>query len=155
MSTILALLRHGRASGQGADAALLPEGAEYVGALGRHLAAEGWRPLAAFTSPLQRARESARIVLAETAPGLVATTLPDLHPECEPDAALGALRGQPLPAGRVLVVGHMPLLARLADRLSGEIEEFRPGTLVEIELEPALDSGRMLRRIGPEELGIS
>ncbi|HTR97534.1 MAG TPA: phosphoglycerate mutase family protein [Candidatus Acidoferrales bacterium] len=153
MPTIVSLLRHGRAAGQGAEAPLLPEGAEYVGALGKLLAAEGWRPAAAFSSPLTRAGETARIVLAATAPGLVCTTLAELLPEADPAAALDALLARGLPEGRTLVVAHMPLLARLADQIAGELLEFYPGTLAELELGEGGGPGTLVRRIGPEEMG--
>jgi phosphohistidine phosphatase SixA len=149
MRTILCLMRHGRATGQGPDAEQLPEGAAYVAALGRRLAAEGWRPQSAYTSPYLRARETARVLLAEVAPGLAPTLLEELTPETPPKEALAALVAAGLPAGRTLVVAHLPLLGLLCDELTGDDPGFHPGTLVEIELAEDGRSGRILRTLGP------
>ncbi len=149
MSAILCLLRHGRATGQGPDAELLPEGAAYVAALGRRLAGEGWRPQSVYASPYLRARETARIVLAEIAPGVTPALLEELTPETPPKEALAALLASGLPPGRTLVVAHLPLLGLLCDELTGDDPGFHPGTLVEIELTEGARSGRILRTLGP------
>ena len=152
MIITLGLVRHGRASGQGPDSDLLPEGAAYVMTLGRRLARDGWRPTAAFTSPYLRARETARIVLGELASDLAPRVLPELTPDQEPDRALSALLAHGLDAGRALVVGHMPLLGRLADELTDEPVDFYPGTFAEIQLDAAMRRGRLVRAIGPDQL---
>ncbi|HEV2105707.1 MAG TPA: histidine phosphatase family protein [Candidatus Eisenbacteria bacterium] len=148
--TTLALLRHGRATGQGPDAPLTPEGETQVRRLAAHLAREGWRPAAAFTSPYRRARATAELVLAAVAPGLAPRTLAELTPESEPGDALAALRRAGLPAGAVLVVAHLPLLGRLAQHLAGGDAEFGPGTLAEFELAEA--GARLMRRIAAADL---
>ena len=152
MSLTLALLRHGRASGQGPEAGLLPEGAAYVATLGRRLAREGFSPVAAFGSPYVRAQETARIVLGELASDLVIRRLPELMPDEDVGRALDALLALAPPAGCVLVVSHMPLLGRLTRELTGETPEFHPGTLVEIGLEATRRRGSVTRRIGPGDL---
>lgn len=151
MGTTLCLLRHGRATGQGQNAELLPEGEAQVAALGRRLAREGLPPALAFSSPYLRAAETARIVLAEAAPGVKAKTLSALVPEWDPDDTIWTLREIGLPAVRVLVVAHLPLLALVAQKLAREIVAFSPGTMAEIEMDEDWSRGRLLRVIEPEE----
>lgn len=148
--TTLCLLRHGRALGQGPDAALLHEGEQYVARLGRRLAGEGFAPARAFCSPYARARETARIMLAEVAPGMTATPMNELTPDWDPEDALFTLASHGLPAGRVLVVGHLPLLGMLVQKLAEETVSFSPGTLVELEVDPACARGRVTRVVGPD-----
>jgi len=153
MATTLCLLRHGRSFGSGPEAALVHEGEQYVIRLGRRLAREGFAPARAFCSPYLRARETARLVLAEVAPGLTATALHALTPEWDPDDALHTLASQQLPAGPVLVVGHMPLLGLLVQKLTEEVVTFAPGTLVELETDRECEQGRVLRVLGPDANG--
>jgi phosphohistidine phosphatase len=148
---VLALLRHGLASGQGPDAALLPEGAVELRRLGDMLNGEGWRPAAVTTSPYRRARESALVLATMLAPGVEPHVLPALRPEEEPAEALAAvLRAAPL-ASPILIVSHLPLVGRLAHELVGEDIGFSPGTLVEI-IRDGDGGSRLLRRIGPRDL---
>lgn len=153
MGTTLCLLRHGRAFGQGPDAALLPEGAAYVRALGRRLAGEGFAPAGAYSSPYLRARDTAFIVLSEVAPGMKAGTLHELKPDHDHEHTVEVLRALELPAGRVLVVAHLPLLGLLVQALADEVVGFSPGTFVEIEMDDAWDRGRVTRIIGPNGAG--
>lgn len=153
MSLTLSLLRHGRATGQGPDAPLMPEGEAYVRALGRRLAAEGFAPAAAFSSPYRRARDTAAIVLSEVAPGTTARHLGELTPEHDPQDTLTVLRALGLPAGRVLLVAHLPLLGLLVQALTDEVESFSPGTLIEIETDASLAPGRVARVVGPPGAG--
>lgn len=149
MGTTLCLLRHGLASGQGPDAPLLPRGEAHVAALGRRLAREGLAPARAYCSPYLRARETARILLAGAAPQLRAEALPELVPEWDPEDTIATLAGLGLPAARVLVVAHLPLLARVAQRLAGAAVAFSPGTLAEIAVDGTWSGGRVERIIGP------
>lgn len=153
MGITLCLLRHGRAFGQGPDAALLPEGEQYVAGLGRRLAAAGFAPARAYSSPYRRARETARLVLAEVAPGMSAQPLTELQPDHDPGHTLAVLRALELPAARVLLVAHLPLLGLLVQQLTREIVAFSPGTLVEVEIDDAWDEGRVTRVVGTEGAG--
>lgn len=151
--TTLCLLRHGRALGQGPDAALVHEGEQYVIRLGQRLAREGFAPRRAYCSPYLRARETARLLLAEVAPGLAATPLSALTPEREPEETRAALASLDLPPGRVLVVAHLPLLGLLVQHLADEVVTFMPGTLVEIEVDRDCDHGSVTRILDPDVPG--
>ncbi|MBK7369718.1 MAG: histidine phosphatase family protein [Candidatus Eisenbacteria bacterium] len=145
MSTMLWLMRHGRATGQGSDAELLPEGADYVRALGRKLRGEGLRPVAAFSSTFLRARDTADIVMSELSERPDVTRLRELTPDFEPEEAWQAVLDQPLPEGDVLVVSHLPLVGLLCGGLTGDDPGFSPGTLVQIELHESKRKGRLVR----------
>lgn len=152
MTVRIALLRHGRATGQSPDAELMPEGAAYLERLAARLARDGWRPAAACASPYRRARESARIVLARLAPGSAAAEARALIPEANPDAAVDDLLARATESEPLLAVSHLPLVARVAFALSGDDVEFLPGSFAEFEVDPATREGRLVRRLGPEEL---
>lgn len=151
MSTLLCLLRHGLASGQGPSAPLRPEGEADVAALGRRLAREGFAPAAAYASPYLRARDTANILLGELGSSVQLVLVRELTPDVEPGDALDALEARGLPGGPVLVVTHLPLVARLAVGLTDEPVDFRPGTYAEIELDARSRRGVLRRRIGPED----
>jgi phosphohistidine phosphatase len=151
MIRVLALLRHGLASGQGPQAALLPEGAAELRRLAALLASEDWRPAAVATSPYRRARESAEVMVSALAPAAEIFVLRELRPDEEPEAALDAVLGVAPLASPILVVSHLPLVARLAHELVGEDLSFSPGTFVEIVREGAMPA-RLVRRIGPRDL---
>jgi phosphohistidine phosphatase len=146
MGTTLSLLRHGRATGHGPDAALMPEGLAHVTAVGRRLAAEGFAPARAYCSPYRRAVETAQAVLLQVAPQVSAEQLQELTPDHDPEDTLAMLATLELPAGRVLLVAHQPLLGLLVQRLTNDVVlNFSPGTLVEIETDAALAKGRVAR----------
>lgn len=151
MIRVLALLRHGLASGQGPNAALVPDGAVELRRLGAMLESEGWRPEAVATSPYRRARESALILATMLAPGVETHVIKELRPDEDPAEALAAvLRAAPL-ASPLLIVSHLPLVGRIAHELLGEDLAFSPGTFVEIVREGE-GAARLLRRIGPRDL---
>ena len=151
MLRILALMRHALATGQGPDAALLPEGVDYVRRLAARLEVEGWRPAAIVTSPYLRARQSAMVLASELRVAVETHVLSDLVPESEPEDALAAILERVPRATPVLVVTHLPLVGRLLQELTGDDDGFTPGTFVEVARDDGGDA-RMLRRIGPREL---
>ena len=151
MLRILALMRHGLSTGQGPDAALLPEGEAYLRRLAARLDREGWKPAAIVTSPYRRARQSASVLASGLGVEVETHVLPGLVPEGEPDEALAAILEAVPMATPVLIVSHLPLVGRLAHELTGEDELFAPGTFVEIVREGD-GSARLLRRIGPRDL---
>lgn len=129
----------------------MPEGAEQLRRLAAVLVAEGWRPAAVATSPYRRAMESAEIMVSALAPGTETYVLRELRPDVEPEDAFDAMLGVAPLASPLLVVSHLPLVARLAHDLVGEDLGFSPGTLVEIARE-GTSPPRLLRRIGPRDL---
>ena len=151
MIRILALLRHGLSTGQGPHAALLPDGAKELRRLAALLDSEDWRPAAVATSPYRRARESAEVMVSALAPQAEIFVLRELRPDVDPEEALDAVLGVAPLASPVLVVSHLPLVARLTHELVGQELQFSPGTFVEIAREGAAPP-RLLRRIGPRDL---
>jgi len=151
MARTLALLRHGRAAGQGPDAVLTPQGAQQLEKVAAVLKAEGWRPAAVFVSPYSRALESARVFAAEL--GLVkpAAVLHELLPESEPIDALAAIDAVAPGHASILIVSHMPLVARIALELTEEDVAFTPATFVEIA-DRGNGAAQLVRRLSPEEL---
>jgi phosphohistidine phosphatase len=140
------LLRHGEAvaASPGGDAArpLSARGERTVTDLGEELAARGFRPARVYASPLLRARDTARLLLARVAPALTAETLSELAPDVAPQELVAALRAHGALAGDVLLVGHQPLLGMLAALLvGGEEPGFTPATLVGIAFRDGLVPG--------------
>jgi phosphohistidine phosphatase SixA len=157
---VLDLLRHGEAladaGGGDASRRLSPAGERALERLAAHLAGQGWRPTRAFTSPLVRARESARIVLARTEPGLQAEVMQALRPDGEPAEVANALAEQGAIEGHVLLIGHQPLLGELGRHLAGgRAPALAPGDLVRIEFTGAFGrgTGTALWKLDPEECG--
>ena len=151
MLRVLALLRHGLASGQDADAPLQPEGEAYLRRLGAKLESEGWQPDAILASPLLRAQDTAAIVANAVGAEAPRQSLRTLLPETDPEAALAAILAAAPLANRILVVAHMPLLGRMTQELIGDDPGFSPGTLVEIAREGD-GVARLLRRVGPRDV---
>ena len=105
-----------------------------------------------FASPLRRAQDTARLLLARVAPGLTFETLPELDPDGDPGAVVPALRARDALRGDLLMVGHQPLLGMLAGHLIHDTEpRFTPGTLVAIVFdgEPRAGAGRIVETRRP------
>ena len=151
MPRTLALLRHGRAAGQGPDAPLTVQGIEQLQKLAAVLAAEGWRPEVILASPLLRAKESARTLAAGTGVTRPAVVLRELIPDSEPLDALQAIDAAAPGSKLVLVVSHLPLVGRIAHELTGEEVAFTPATLAEIA-DQGDGTARRVRRLSAEEL---
>jgi len=152
MVRALALLRHGLASGQGPDAALVPQGTRQIERLASALRAEGWRPDLVLSSPYARALESARTLaggVGYEAPPLV---LHELLPESEPLDALQAIDAAAPGVASILVVSHLPLVGRLTFELTHQEVPFSPGTFVELRHDSD-GLARLVRRIAPLERG--
>jgi phosphohistidine phosphatase SixA len=147
MNTRLCLIRHGRASGQGPEAHLLPEGEAYVASLGRRLAREGFAPVAAYCSPYKRAVDTARLLLGELGCSVKLVQTRRLVPEGGPADALEALTALGLPEGPVLVVTHLPLVGLLLEGLTEKHVDFTPGTFAEVEMTPDHLGGVLTRVI--------
>lgn len=146
MPLVLDLLRHGDSlpAAEGGDAArrLSPRGERDLERLGRHLLGLGWRPRHAFTSPLVRAGDSARIVLGLAAPDLTPEVMRALAPESAPDEVLAALAEVGRVDGHLLLVGHQPLLGQLVQWLTvREAPGLAPGDLIRVEFADRLAPG--------------
>ncbi|TMQ64571.1 MAG: hypothetical protein E6K78_08925 [Candidatus Eisenbacteria bacterium] len=116
-------------AGSAGDAArpLSPAGRRAVEELAQFLAGTDWQPDRAFASPLARAQESARILLL---------------PVYEPAAVLAALAERGVRDGQVLLVGHQPLLARLAALLEARQERaLAPAGLIRLAFTTELGPG--------------
>jgi phosphohistidine phosphatase len=128
----LVIVRHAEAASGEPDELrpLTPEGREAARALGQRLADEGLNPDAVLTSPLLRARETAR-ELARPA-GLE----PEPDERLAPGATADAVRSAAEERGEtVIVVGHQPDCSRIAAALAGgEEPAFPPGGMLAIEL---------------------
>ena len=151
MGLRIGLLRHGLASGQESTAPLLGAGREAIHRLAGRLAREGFRPVAAFSSPHLRARDTARLLLDRTAPHLDPVHLTELTPDADPREAWQTLASLRPATGDLLVVSHLPLIARLAREITGGTWTFSPGTWLEIAIDDAALRGTVTRRLAPED----
>lgn len=155
MALVLDLLRHGEAEPStpaGDDGRrLTPAGRAAIAALARRLLRVDWRPDRAFASPLLRAVETASLVLVDV-PGVTAVSLPALESALDPRELFDALIDEGATDGRILLVGHQPLLGRAAAELSGEADvPLSPGTLVTLDAPRGFTPGtaRIVRSIRP------
>jgi phosphohistidine phosphatase SixA len=155
---VLDLLRHGEAlpAAAGGDAArpLSPRGIATLERLARHLAELHWRPDLAFSSPLERALETTRIILPLD-PGIEVRALDELEPDGEPEGVVEALIAAGVSEGHVLLVGHQPLLGDLTGWLSGgPAHPFAPGAWVRLEFHDGLEPGgaSIGLRLRPDEI---
>jgi len=151
MLRTLALLRHGRAAGQGPDAQLTAEGVQQLQKIATVLRAEHWRADVLLVSPLARAQASARTFAADLGLSLAPLVLQALSPDTEPAEALEAIDAAAPGRASILVVSHLPLVARIANELTGEEVAFTPATFVEI-VHDGDEGARLVRRLSPDEL---
>jgi phosphohistidine phosphatase len=135
-------MRHGPAedhapSGRDADRPLSASGIEVVERAARMLAADRPGPLGrVVTSPLLRARQTARIV-ARIA-GRFAPAVDDITELVREVHAAGI---------EALLVGHNPTVEAFAANLEGGVSGFRTATIVEVAEGP--EGFRALRRFDP------
>jgi phosphohistidine phosphatase len=128
----LVIVRHAEAASGEPDELrpLTAEGREAARALGEQLAREGVRPDAVLTSPLLRARETAREVARQA--GLEPEPDERLAPGATAESVHAAVqeRGE-----TVVVVAHQPDCSRIAAAFTGGVEPpFAPGAMVAIDL---------------------
>lgn len=107
----------------------------------------------AYCSPLRRARETAAIICREAGAPPPPEALACLEPDAEPSDVLDALSDLGVTRGRVLLVGHQPLLGRLVGHLTGRERGLSPGTLLRIECPMGAGQGvcRLTSALEPEE----
>jgi phosphohistidine phosphatase SixA len=125
----LILVRHAKAASGEPDELrpLTPEGREAAAALGAELSA--LLPDAVLSSPLLRARETARPIAEAAGVEL------ELDPRLSPGASLPDLHAAVAGRGEtVVVVGHQPDLSTVVYELTGADVPFRPGAFAEVTL---------------------
>jgi len=133
------LVRHGAAAPGSDDRLrpLTPAGRIEVESTARVLLTQGVEVAEIRHSGLTRARETAEILSARLTPpqGIRATT--GLAPEDDPDVAAAELE---LTTSPLMLVGHLPHLARLATALVGDAAveriHFAPATAVALRRRP-------------------
>jgi len=153
---LIDILRHGQAapSSPAGDRGrpLTEDGRAELRTIADRLIAAGTTPALAFTSPLLRARQSAKIVLDafHTKPPL--QQLESLDPDATVESLLFELSSRDALSGHILLVGHMPMLGSLCTRLTGETLDFSPATLVRVSVAGAqlAGGGRVLFTLRPE-----
>lgn len=152
------LMRHGsnHPKSQDPEEGLTQAGREQARRAGRALAALGVGVDRVIASPKTRARQTA--ALAAEALGYDVATIaqsPALKPMAEPQDTLEAVLE--LKAPRVLVVGHLPSLGRVASVLMGGPQDmswgFEPTTCCFIEaVTPGVSPGTLRWFLDPEAL---
>jgi phosphohistidine phosphatase len=149
------------AGGDDAARKLTPAGRRKMRAAATGLRALRVGPAVVLTSPLVRARETARIVVAALRDAPALRELPALAPDVAPADTLKALRlfGR---SQQVMIVGHEPNLSHtiallIAGAADGASVELRKGACAALELTAFAPGGatlrwllqpRALRRIG-------
>ena len=109
---------------------LTAEGVEQARALARRLAATEPPPVLVLTSPLLRARQTAREIAAETGAGV------RVDDRLAPGATAGGIRDAAgaTTGGPLVTVGHQPDCSEIALTLTGADPGFPPGGMTALEL---------------------
>ena len=133
------LVRHGEylpgTFGAG-EPALSTRGWEQARAVGRFLARLGVHLERLVMSPYVRAQETAQAIVGELGEKPVMSIWQNLVPAGEPRAVMLALESLEGETSEVLVVGHMPLLGRVAHELCDAVScGFALCTLMQFEYE--------------------
>jgi phosphohistidine phosphatase len=120
----LLVLRHAKSSRDNPsladiDRPLAPRGIKAAEAMGRELAARGWRPEQVLVSPAIRTRETWALV-ADELNDRPAPSFPRMLYMATPERLLQQLRKTPKKIGTVLMIGHNPAMEELAGRLAGD-----------------------------------
>lgn len=135
---MLYLMQHGDAVSKDIDGnrPLSEIGKAQIRRVADLLESNGHRPSLVFHSGKLRAAQTAEIVAAAFAPSLQCEEMGGLGPKDSPDALIDELSGR---TDDILLVSHMPLVGRLADRLVGGgtednvIVAFLPGSIACLE----------------------
>lgn len=114
----LYLVQHGAARSEAEDPqrSLTDDGRRTVDAVARHLARAGVRPARIEHSGKLRARQTAEILAAHLAPPGGAHEVSGLAPNDDIEAVRHRLEQETVD---LMIVGHLPHLARLANRVLG------------------------------------
>jgi phosphohistidine phosphatase len=148
------LVRHGEATSELVDPAqpLSERGRSGVERMGRHAAAMGVAVAEILHSTKQRARETAEILARHVAPARGLTEMTWLAPAADPGLAQDVIESTAEP---IMLVGHLPHLARLASLLltgnpNREIVRFRNASVA--CLETVEDAWVLLWALSPDLL---
>jgi phosphohistidine phosphatase len=133
MPLVLDLVRHGEAEPAGAgddrERKLTAAGRAAISRLATRMADAGSSPGFVFTSPLERALHTARILAAQVSPSPAIEVLDELEPHRDPSAVLDALARREMVTGHALLVGHLPMLDDLHELMTGAHAAFPVGIL--------------------------
>ena len=163
MSHVLYLVRHAiaediSASGRDADRRLTAIGASKMRKVAAGLRALGATPDALWTSPLQRARQTAAILGDELAVATQPNVRPELSPGHAPEGVIAKLT-LVSQVRSVMLVGHEPNISELASLLltgspDGALLPFKKGAVAAIELGslPPRAQGKLLWFLTPKQL---
>jgi phosphohistidine phosphatase len=150
------LMRHGEAQPEAVDPAqpLHEAGRAEVLRVARHLVRIGADPVEILHSSKLRARQTANLLVAALGPALGAREVNWLGPMTAPAFARAELEAAAEP---VMLVGHLPFLARLVALLltggpDADLIRFRPATIVQLERSPA---GWTIGWVLPAELALT
>lgn len=144
------LLRHGDAVPHGSqpdfDRALTERGEGEARAAGRALARMGVEPVACYSSPKVRARDTAALACESLGvrPQLVDAIAGDFDRDDLRDLLAGHEEGP------LLLVGHEPDLSRLVGDLTGATVEFRKGGVAAVHTDGR--GGRLVALLQPAHL---
>ena len=151
----LIITRHGEAESGAVDSQrkLTAKGEQDMARMGKLVRATGWNFVETLSSPLVRARQTAKII-AEQLGGLPVNEGKDLSPGFDPHTTAGALDRYDATQAAVWVF-HAPDVARLASYLTGLPESgfyFPPGGMVALKLPLPAVQGRslMIWKMQPE-----
>lgn len=146
MSLIIDLVRHGKAEQQAPNGdrarRLTPEGRTALESLAARLAAAGSIPTRIFSSPLERAEQTAEILVAIVAPGTEIETLDELLPDASPAGVLEALMTRGVAEGHALLVGHLPQMEDVHEYFTDASADFPVATLRRVLFPEQLGAGR-------------
>jgi len=121
----LILTRHGRYNTYGISdesRGLTETGREEVHNVARHLFDKGVQVKQILHSGKKRAEQTAEILAQSLNPSVV-KAIPGLHPEDDPDELLHSIE---MESESTLIVSHLPLLDRIAERIPGLKEYSEP-----------------------------
>ena len=129
------LVHHGDAVGPGVDPQrpLSERGRRETAALAQTVAATGFVPQAIWHSGKLRSRETAEAFLRACAPFAEFKMIRGLHPDDPPEWLRDELAAE---TREILLVGHMPHIARLTALLSGGMAEIPLNGMVGFERSP-------------------
>jgi len=154
----LFIVRHGHASwpqweGRDEDRPLTPEGTRLTRAEGEALARRGLKPDLILHSPLIRAQETARLI----AEGLGCLDRLQKSSFLQPGFnynRLSKLLSEHAERESLMLVGHAPDVAKMVEKLTEKVVQFKVGAIAQIQIESLDDTppGTLVWSASPELL---